>query len=328
MLISALLLQLTGCGKNDTANESKAQGQMWQIGVCHSNNDEYEEAIMEGFSKALSDELSEDSITYTREYITEEKSGTSIAGSFIRSGSDLILTIGEDALRDTAAATEDIPIITTDVIDILDTIGMESTDQSLNTGRNITGITGMPVIPDQLALILEVTPDIDTLAIIYSRDDRHSIAQSRIMQSYLQEAGVDHIQYQLGDVSKKKLKSICKKCDAIYIPADSLLYKDSKKISKIAATYGIPTVGGDVRIGKNTLAALCPNYYEIGYKAGQQAAQILGHGKDPARMPLEFNTSAGIKLYNKTLAEKMGLTFPKSFQQYGHIEWNTSSSDR
>lgn len=328
LLVCAISVCLFGCGSTSSKESSKKDPVMWRIGVCQSDDSEYGDIIMDGFSDALSQELPDDSVTFTRDYISNDKSGAAIASAFVREKSDLILTIGTPALKGSAITTDEIPIITTDVIDIQDAVNIPDLNWNLRTGRNITGVTGMPNIADQLSLIIEVTPGIKTLGIVYKKNDIYSINQSLIMQSYLADAGIDAVMYELSDVTKKKVRSICRNCDAIYIPAESGLADDMGLISKIAVKKNIPTIGGDINIGKNTLVCLCPDYYDIGKKAGLQAAEILDHGKNPGRISVEFNTSPGIKLYNKSIAKKMGRSFPKSFHLYDQEALSTVFSDR
>ncbi|MCR5097961.1 MAG: ABC transporter substrate-binding protein [Lachnospiraceae bacterium] len=328
LLAAAMSLCLFGCSTPSMPEAEKSAGHMWRIGVCHSDSSEYGDIIMEGFSQAMANELPEDSVTFTREYISNEKSGAAIASDFVDADSDLILTVGTPALKGAAITTQDIPIITTDVIDIQSAVNITDLNWNMRTGRNITGITGMPNIADQLALILEVTPGIKTLAIVYGKNDLYSIEQSRIMQEYLSEAGIEAVMYQLTDISKKKITAICNNCDAIFIPAGCTMGDDIRRITRVASEKNIPTIGGDVNIGKNTLVCLCPDYYSIGYNAGKQAAQILGHGKNPGKISVEFFTATGIKLYNRSFAKKMGLTFPKSFHLYDQEALNNVFSDR
>ena len=326
LLVTSLALGLMGCGIKKSEKNDDVTARMWRIGVCQSDDSEYGDIILDGFTQAMADELPDDSVTFTREYITENKSGAMIATEFVRDESDLILTIGTPALKGASCVTEEIPIITTDAIDIQSAVNIPDLSWDMRTKRNITGITGMPNIPDQLALILEVAPEIDTLAIVYGKNDLYSIEQSRLMQDYLTEAGIDRVMYQLGDVTKKKILSICKKSDAIYIPAESTLVSEAEKITRIAAEKNIPTIGGDVNIGKNTLVCLSPDYYGIGYTAGKQAASVLGKGKNPGKISVEFNAAQGIKLYNQKVAQKMGISFPKSFHLYDPEDLSTSLS--
>ena len=325
-----LLLPLVLCGcKGKNTGSATAETRMWHIGICESESSSYGDIITDGFSDALSDELPDDSVTFTREYISDERSGDAILRDFLSDEDDMILTIGDEALSAAAAATEDIPIITTDVIDLQSAVELPDMSSDFRTGRNITGITGMPNLADQLSLAIEVTPKLKTIALVYGKGDTHSTEQIRQLRAMLDEAGLDSIIYQLGDdIDKKKIQRICDRSDAIMIPAKSGLYAHAKEISGIAAKAKVPTIGGDVVIGENTLVCLCPDYYSIGYSAGKQAAEILGRGKNPARIGVGLNSYEGIKLYKKNIAEKMDITFPKSFHEYDPSDLNSVFADR
>ena len=324
----ALCLCTSGCTKNTDNEKAVLNSKVWNIGIMESGENPYNSIIADGFATALSDELPDDTASLTIECISIEKSGSQITDSFIKNDDDLILTIGRPALRSAAAITYDIPIITTDVIDIGQTIGIESPGKDMRTRRNVTGVTGLPDIADQLSLVLEVCPDIKTLGLLYKKGDIDSLQQIKIMQEYLRDAGVDQLLYQISDVKSDRIKRICKRCDAIFIPSGSYLYEDAAKISKVAAKLNTPTIGGDVIIGENTLVSLCPDYYSIGYTAGLQAAEILKKNKNPGRIAIEPNSSDGIKLYNASIAKKMDITFPKSFHEYDPKDLNSVFSDR
>ncbi len=328
LLVAVLATCLFGCGFSEITEPEDKHTAMWRIGVCASDDSEFSDIIMDGFSRALSDELPHDSVTFTREFISNEKSGAQIASDFVRDEDDLILTIGTPALKGASRTTEDVPIITTNVTDIQSALQLSDLDWNMRTNMNVTGVVDMPNLAEQLALIIEVTPGIKTLAIVYSKTDLYSDEQSRIMQDYLTETGIEPVVYELSEVKRKKIYAICRECDAIFIPSKSNLSEDSKKIAKIAAKKNIPTIGGDVNIGKNTLVCLCPDYYDMGYKAGMQAAQILGHGKNAGKISIEFNTASGIKLYNGSMAKKIGITFPKSFHLYDQEDLSSVFSDR
>ena len=304
--IIIITMLMCGCS-GDGSSQSTADVKMWRIGVCSSADHEYDDIIMEGFSDAISDEMPDASVTYTRDYISDQKTGSAIMRGFILDEDDLILTMGDEALTAATESTEELPIVATDIIDI---------------------DSGMPNLPEQLSLIIEVTPGIRTVGLIYGKRDTHSVEQIRSLREMLSDAGIGSVIYQIDeDIDKKRIKRICDKCDALFIPAESDLRGAEKKLSKLAAGYGVTTIGGDVILGKSTLVCLCPDYYTIGYNAGKQAADILGRGKYPDGTGTTLNTKDGIKLYNKALAEKMDLTFPKSFHVYDPSDLSSVFSD-
>ena len=60
-------------------------------------------------------------------------------------------------------------------------------------------------------------------------------------------------------------------------------------VCMVATENGIPVICGEEGMTKEGgLATYGINYYELGYKAGEMAAQILTEGADPAEMPIGY----------------------------------------
>ena len=82
-----------------------------------------------------------------------------------------------------------------------------------------------------------------------------------------------------------------------------------------AAEAGVATVGGDSTSGKDTLTCLFSDPYAMGYQAGKMAYRILIAQEDPGDIRIASSNADNIKLYNGEMAERLGRTFPKSFQE-------------
>ena len=61
------------------------------------------------------------------------------------------------------------------------------------------------------------------------------------------------------------------------------------------------------------VATLTISYYDIGYKTGEMAYDILVNGADPATMPIEYAPQFTPK-YNPTMCEALGLTPPDGYE--------------
>ena len=55
-----------------------------------------------------------------------------------------------------------------------------------------------------------------------------------------------------------------------------------------------------------SVATLTISYYDIGYKTGEMAYDILVNGADPATMPIEYAPQFTPK-YNPTICEELGI---------------------
>lgn len=61
------------------------------------------------------------------------------------------------------------------------------------------------------------------------------------------------------------------------------------------------------------LASLSIDFYDIGYRAGEQAYDILVNGKNPAEMPVEDPQSL-TRIYNPQIASDLGITLGDDYQ--------------
>ena len=55
------------------------------------------------------------------------------------------------------------------------------------------------------------------------------------------------------------------------------------------------------------------DFYDIGYRAGEQAYDILVNGKNPAEMPVEDPQSL-TRIYNPQIASDLGITLGDDYQ--------------
>ncbi len=111
------------------------------------------------------------------------------------------------------------------------------------------------------------------------------------------------------------MATVCNECSAIYIPYGSMLSDQMDVISSIADAAGVVIVAGDTNIGQSALVTLFYDPYDLGYKAGKKAVRVL-QGEDITRLKIGYGDADNyVKLYNGTIAEAFGKTFPKSFSE-------------
>ncbi len=111
------------------------------------------------------------------------------------------------------------------------------------------------------------------------------------------------------------MTTVCNECSAIYIPYGSMLSDQMDVISSIADAAGVVIVAGDTNIGQSALVTLFYDPYDLGYKAGKKAVRVL-QGEDITRLKIGYGDADNyVKLYNGTIAEAFGKTFPKSFSE-------------
>ena len=102
-------------------------------------------------------------------------------------------------------------------------------------------------------------------------------------------------------------------CDVIYVPTDNTAASNTEVINNVCLPAGVPVIAGEEGICKGCgVATLSISYYDIGYKAGEMAVDILVNGADITTMPVEFAPNV-TKEYNETICKELNITVPEDY---------------
>lgn len=101
--------------------------------------------------------------------------------------------------------------------------------------------------------------------------------------------------------------------DVIYIPTDNTAASCTETIGSIVLNAKTPVVAGEKGICTGCgVATLSISYYDLGYKTGEMAAQVLTGEADIAEMPIQYAPAA--KMYNPAMCEALGITAPEGYE--------------
>ena len=127
----------------------------------------------------------------------------------------------------------------------------------------------------------------------------------------LKEMGLEVKEYTAADSNEiaSVTKLACQNSDVLYVPTDNTMASSAKTIDNIAKPAGVPIIAGEEGICSGCgIATLSISYYDIGYKAGEMAYDILVNGKDPATMDIEFVPEDKLtKEYDAARCKALGL---------------------
>ena len=336
----SLLFSLGACSnnestKNTTNTTSTNNKPAVNIGVCVGDNGEYYNQILQGFNAGITDYFTENNVVLNVQTADETNTTDAICSGFIGANVPLIFTLGENSLMSAHNQTTTIPIVATGVMDYERVLNIprkqpesntenskESPEWDGLTGMNITGISSAPIISDVLSLMIEATPDITSVGILFNPNDPDSIYQNHLLEKYLNQAGIQWREYEFlaPDISSAKAREIattaCQESSALFIPAESSVNQYQDTIKKVALDYSIPTVGGDEYIGDRTLVSMYNDPFDMGYEAAKIAYDILLNNKKPDSIAImQCNDTAEQKLYDREISEKLDRHFPKSFSE-------------
>ena len=140
-------------------------------------------------------------------------------------------------------------------------------------------------------MLVELFPDARNVGILYCSAEPNSVYQATEFGKYLDEDGISHKEYTVADSNDiaSVVQSAVSEVDVIYIPTDNTMAGNTEAVDNITRPAGIPVIAGEEGICSGCgVATLSISYYDIGYKAGEMAYDILVNGKDISTMDIEY----------------------------------------
>ncbi|MDN0062727.1 ABC transporter substrate-binding protein [Collinsella ihumii] len=316
VVAGTLALALAACGGNGATTETTdegsstaeaATGSTYKIGVLQLTEHAALDASNEGFVAALDDAGIDYEIDQQNAQ-NDQSACQTIASKLVNDGDDLILTIGTPAAQAVASATSDIPIIGTAITDFAES-GLVADNEA--PGGNVTGSSDLTPVADQIDLLQQLVPDAKTVGLLYCTAESNSEVQIAMAEEALDEAGIAHERYTVSSSNEiqQVVESMVGKVDAVYAPTDNTIAAGMATVSMVANENDLPViVGCDTMVEDGGLASYSINYYDLGYKAGEMAVEILTEGADPAEMPIEYLAAEDCQLIaNQATADEVGI---------------------
>lgn len=311
LILAAIMMAMTftGCGSDNQA----AGDNVYRIGICQLVQHDALDAATKGFQDALTEKLG-DKVTFDVQNASgDSQTCATIANQFVSSDVDLILANATASLQASSAATNTIPILGTSITDYA--TALEIDDWNGTTGVNISGTSDLAPLNEQAAMIKELFPDAEKVGLIYCSAEPNSSYQTNIVKAELESLGYTCKEYTFADSNDiaAVTTTAVAESDVIYIPTDNTAASATEVINNVCLPAGIPVVTGEEGICKGCgVATLSINYYDIGYKAGEMAYEILVNGKDVSEMPIAFSETT-TKKYNAAQCEALGITVPEDY---------------
>ena len=319
---SAMVLSLAACGGTSGTSSTPAPDSStpaegtasYTVGICQQMTHEALDAATQGFKDALN-ELLPGQVTFEEQDAGGEYANCgTIMDGFVSEGVDLILANATYPLQAAASATADIPILGTSVTDYATALSID--DWTGTVGGNISGTSDLAPLDQQAAMLNELFPDATNVGLLYCSGEPNSVYQVETIQGYLEDMGYTCEQYAFTDVNdlSSVAQTACDNSDVIYIPTDNTAAANTETIANVVIPAGVPVIAGESGICSGCgVATLSISYYDIGYKTGEMAAQILTGEADISTMPVEYAPNV-TKMYNAANCEALGLTMPEDYE--------------
>lgn len=323
LMVMAMTASLAACGSDSSSGSTSSDSQSadsgsdetYTIGICQQmEHDALDQATL-GFQDACKEKFGEDKVEFDVQNAQGEQAMCStIVNGFVSSDVDLILANATLPLQTAAQATSDIPILGTSVTDYATALGIE--DWTGATGVNISGTCDLAPISEQEDMLTELFPDAKTVGILYCSAESNSKYQAELFEKELEADGIEYKEYTAADSNEIQsvTQSAAEECDVIYVPTDNTMAANTQIINNICLPAKVPVIAGEQGICSGCgVATLSISYYDIGYKAGEMAYDILVNGADVATMEIESAPNV-TKMYNPDLCEALNITVPDGYE--------------
>ena len=289
-------LSLTACG--DKAD--------FTVGICQLMEHESLDKATNGFIDALTAALKKEgkTVKFDTQVAGEPNLCTTVVNTFTAKNVDMIMANATPALLAAANATTAIPVLGTSVTDYSDTF-------SGSIPKNVTGTSDAVPFDEQAQMMIDSLglKKGDNVGVIYCTNESNSVIQYKAVKALFEAKEIVVEAYTFSDTTE--LQTIVTKaagdCKAIYIPSDNTVADNDSVVGTICTEKKVPvftSYGGAI-----CYASLAIDYYELGKKTGEMAAEILLGNKTPE--DFEVATLTPSVVYNNELCATLGITVPE-----------------
>lgn len=316
-LVSGIGIYMTYSQNNIIANKHKTddlplENKELHIGLLQYTAHPSLDAIADGIVEALAENgyIDGETITFDFQNAQGDQSNlSSIANRFVANEVDLMIAIATPAALSLANATSDIPIILGAITDP-ENVGLVKSNDA--PGGNITGVSDMTPIAQQLELIRTLQPDAKKLGIIYSSAEDNSILQGNMAEELAAAYGFETMTrtvFSTNDVAQVSQQLVIE-VDAVWIPNDNIIASAFPSVIENSNAAGIPVYPAvDMMVTQGGLATLGLNQYEIGVQTGLMAVDLIEGKIETAIAPIHQASETDL-IINYETADLLGITIP------------------
>ena len=317
------MLLLAGCGSDDSSSAGKENGggdnEAYKIGVSQFVEHPSLDEATKGFKQALEDKGLE--VEYDDQNAQGDQNNTGpISKNFVSHGVDLIFANATPSAQAAVNATKDIPVIFTSVTDPVSAklVASMETPEGNATG---TSDANPEAIPSTVAFIADELKG-KKIGTIYNAGEQNSVVQVEQMKKEAEAAGVEVVEATVSTSAevKQAAESLLDKADVFYIITDNTVVSALESVVQVAYDKDIPLFVGELdSVERGGFAAYGFNYYDIGYQAGEMAADILEGGKEPGTIAVEYPKELKLVI-NQKAAEEMGIEIKEEWKENAELQ--------
>ena len=303
MVVAALFL--TQKEQNNSTNSTeKVKIGVLQF-VTHDSLDEIYKGIKAGLEEGGYTTTENLSIDFMNAEGDQSQVQT-MSKKLVDNGNELLIGIATPAAQGLANATTELPII---MGAVTDPVGANLVTDLKNPGGNITGVSDQTPVADTVSLIKEITPDAQTIGVLYSSNEDNSKIQVAEFKAAAEEAGYTVLEYAVASSNElaSTVEVASSKVDALFTPVDNTVASAFSTVVSVANKSKTPIFTSvEDMVEGGGIASVTLSQYDLGVATGKMTAKILD-GANPADTPVQiFNE--GTVVVNQKVAKELGIT--------------------
>ena len=182
---------------------------------------------------------------------------------------------------------------------------------------NVTGTSGAAPVEENLKLMKELFPKAKNIGIIYNSSEQNSVSEVNNLKRLAPKYGFNVVDKSVtnGTELVSAANLVVKQADLLYAIQDNTVASYISAILDIFNREKKPILGtNNIYSNAGGFISQGTTDYDIGYRSGEIAAQILKGGKKPNEIPIENVKDLKIEV-NKQNMELLGIKIPESISK-------------
>ncbi|HSO68834.1 MAG TPA: ABC transporter substrate-binding protein [Arachnia sp.] len=319
---AASALALTACGgatspaestvaASSSAAESQAAPESISVGIATIVSHPALDAAQQGFIDALAEAgyVEGENAEFDLQNAQGDQSTlTNIANTFASSDYDGFLAIATPTAQSLANVITDRPIVFAAVTDPV-AAGLVASWEAPDA--NITGVSDLNPMKEQLELIKEALPEVASVGIVYSSGEVNSEVQVAEAEEAAADMGIEIVTATVTNSSEVQQAAESLDVDAYLIPTDNTVVSAAESLIQVAEQKQKPVFASDEStMERGAAAGLSVNYTQQGKDAAAVFLKLL-EGTPASEIAVETQKEFDL-FVNVDGAAKQGLTLPEA----------------
>ncbi|WP_068673991.1 ABC transporter substrate-binding protein [Oceanobacillus sp. Castelsardo] len=335
LAIITLIAMLAACGSDsddnaaesneDATNSSETEGdtssnsgETFTVGATQILEHPSLDKAYEGFQAALNDAGLNVEFDF-KSAQNDQNNVKTISDTFVADDVDLIFANSTPSALGALQATSDIPIVFTSVSDAVEAGLVPSMDKA---GENITGNVDLhpKAISETVQFIDKYFPN-SKVGMVYNAGEQNSVKQVEEVKKAVEGTSLEIVERTVANTAEvqQSTTTLVGEADVIYIITDNTVVSALDSVVGVANDQDIPLIVGEPdSLAKGGFATFGIDYYTLGYRTGEMAAEILSGEKKVSEVTPEYPPE--IQLFiNKDAAEEQGIEWNSDWDESAEI---------